>query len=184
MTTPRRIFRIYHALGADAEIVRDFMQAKGEPVSSTVKNLCDKDAAKLLRKWGDEMEEIAGVLDGSHDDPYILEATQTFYWASLYAIVQGLSWEDLGFDLARREARTCGIDDLPALRANVQRLVGLGPAEAKASKLFLLWNVADTIYRRQTPTDTQWSLEQIMEADLQEMRKREYLRPILEKVRD
>lgn len=184
MATPRRIFRIYHALGADAEVVRDFMQAKGDPVSSTVKNLCEKDAGKLLRKWGDEMEELAGVLDGTHEDPYIMEATQTFYWASLYAIVLGQSWEDIGFDLVRRESRTCGVDDMAALCANVKRLIGLGPEGAKPAKLFLLWNVADTFYRRQTPTEDQWSLEELMEYDLQEMKKREYLRPILDKIRD
>jgi phosphoribosyl-ATP pyrophosphohydrolase len=163
MATPRRIFRIYHALGADAETVRDFMLAKGEPVSTTVKNLCDKDADKLLRKWGDEMEEIAGVLDGTHEDPYILEATQTFYWASLYAIVKGLGWDDIGFDEGRRTAPTCGVDNLDELRSNVQRLVGMGPEVAKPSKLFLLWNVADAIYRRQTPAADRWTLEQIMD---------------------
>jgi hypothetical protein len=184
MATPRRIFRIYHALGADAETVRDFMQAKGEQVSTTVKNLCARDAGKLLRKWGDEMEEIAGVLDGTHDDPYILESVQTFYWASLYAVVQGSDWEAIGFEGLRRDAATCGVNNLAELRAAVKRLVEAGPEVAKPGKLFLLWWVADGIYRRTVPADQQWSVEQILESDLQEMLKRPYLKPILDRVVD
>ena len=66
----------------------------------------------------------------------------------------------------------------------VERLVGLGPTIAKPEKLFLLWNAADWIYRRQTKPDSQWSLEQLMEADLQDMKKRSYLEPILSQIQD
>jgi phosphoribosyl-ATP pyrophosphohydrolase len=184
MTTPRRIFRIYHALGQDAELVRDFQQARGEKVSGTVNLLIAKDAGKLLRKWGEEMAELCGVLDGSHDDPYIMEATQTFYWGSLYAVVSGLDWEALGFDAVRREAATCGIGTVPELRSAVERLVGIGTPAAKPQKLFLLWNVADAIYRRQTPEGDQRSLAELMAYDLHEMSGRDYLKPIIERVTD
>lgn len=183
MTTPRRIFRIYHALGRDAETVRDFQQARGEKVSGTVNLLIAKDAGKLLRKWGEEMVELCGVLDGSHDDPYIMESTQTFYWGSLYAVVQGCDWETLGFEQMRREAAGCGISTVPELRAAVERLVAVGPA-AKPGKLFLLWNVADGIYRRQTPADEQRSLAELMAYDLHEMSGRDYLKPIIERITD
>ncbi len=184
MTTPRRIYRIYHALGRDAETVRDFQQAQGKDVSGTVKLLIAKDADKLLRKWGEEMAELCGVLDGSHDDPYIMEATQTFYWGSLYAVVQGLDWEQLGFDQVRRDAATCGIATVPELQSSVERLVGLGPEVAKPAKLFLLWNVADHIYRRQTPADDQRSLSELMAYDLHEMHGRDYLKPIIDQITD
>lgn len=184
MTTPRRIFRIYHALGRDAETVRDFQLARGAKVSGTVNQLIAKDAGKLLAKWGEEMAELCGVLDGSHDDPYIMEATQTYYWGSLYAVVQGSDWESLGFEQVRREAMTCGIDDVPELRAAVTRLVGLGPAAAKPAKLFLLWNAADWIYRRQTPETEQRSLAELMAYDLHEMSGRDYLQPIISQVVD
>lgn len=184
MASPRRIFQIYHALGAEAELVRDFQQAKGEKVPGTVNLLCVRDAGALLAKWGEEMEELAGVIDGSHDDPYILESSQTFYWASLYAIVQGKSWEDLGFELLRHELPGSGIDGLIELRASVKRLIELGPETAKPAKLFLLWLAADAIYRRTVPAAKQWTIEQIMESDLQEMRKREYLKPLLANSRD
>ena len=183
MTTPRRIFRIYHALGRDAETVRDFQQARGEKVSGTVNLLLAKDADKLVRKWGEEMVELCGVLDGSHEDPYIMEATQTFYWASLYAVVQGSDWEALGFDQVRRDAATCSISLVAELRAAVERLVGLGTA-AKPAKLFLLWNVADSIYRRQTPADEQRSLAELMAYDFHEMSGRDYLKPIIERIPD
>ena len=183
MTTPRRIFRIYHALGRDAETVRDFQQARGEKVSGTVNLLIAKDAGKLLRKWGEEMEELCGVLDGSHEDPYIMESTQTFYWGSLYAVVQGCDWETLGFDQVRRDAAGCGISTVPELRAAVERLVAVGPA-AKPAKLFLLWNVADGIYRHQTPADEQRSLTELMAYDLHEMSGRDYLKPIIERITD
>lgn len=183
MTSPRRIFRIYHALGLDAETVRDFQLAMGKEVSGTVRLLLAKDAGKLLRKWGEEMAELCGVLDGSHDDPYIMEATQTFYWGSLYAVVQGCDWEALGFDQVRRDAATCGIATVPELRTAVERLVALGPA-AKPAKLFLLWNAADHIYRRQTPADDQRSLAELMAYDLHEMSGRDYLKPIIERIAD
>ena len=184
MTTPRRIYRIYHALGRDAETVRDFQLAMGKEVSGTVKLLLAKDAGKLLHKWGEEMAELCGVLDGSHDDPYIMEATQTFYWGSLYAVVQGLDWESLGFDLLRRDAAGCGLTTVPELLAAVERLVAAGPEVAKPAKLFLLWNAADLIYRRQTPPADQRSLEELMAYDLHEMSGRDYLKPIIAQVTD
>jgi phosphoribosyl-ATP pyrophosphohydrolase len=183
MTTPRRIYRIYHALGRDCEMIRDFLHATGKR-SGTLDLLCSKDAGKLLRKWGEEMAELCGVLDGSHDDPYIMEATQTYYWGSLYAVVQGLAWEDLDFDGQRRDAPATGITSVAELRPAVERLVGLGPEAAKPGKLFLLWNVADLIYRRQTPPDDQRSINELMAYDLHEMYSREYLKPIIDQVRD
>lgn len=183
MTTPRRIFRIYHALARDAETVRDFQQARGEKVSGTVNLLIAKDAGKLLRKWGEEMDELCGVLDGSHEDPYIMESTQTFYWGSLYAVVQGCDWEALGFDQVRRDAAGCGISTVPELRNAVERLVAVGPT-AKPAKLFLLWNVADSIYRHQTPADEQRSLAELMAYDLHEMSGRDYLKPIIGRITD
>jgi hypothetical protein len=130
------------------------------------------------------MAELCGVLDGTHLDSYLMEATQTFYWASLYAASADHSWESLRFDELRRAASTAGITTIPELRAAVKRLVGMAPGAAKPEKLFLLWNVADHLYREKTPTADQWSLEQLLEADLQDMMKREYLAPILRSVTD
>ena len=177
MATPRRIFRIYAQAAADAETIRDFQLAKGEAVSGTVSLLCKRDPAKLLSRWREEMDELCGVLDGSHDDSYLMESTQTFYWGSLYCAVRGANWETLGFEAARSQAPVCGISSVPELRAAVERL--MATPDAKPEKVFLLWNVADCLYRQQTPAADQWSLEQLMEADLQEMKKRPWMAPLL-----
>ena len=179
MASPRRIFRIYAQLGEDAEIIRDFLAAKGDKIPGTVNLLLTKDAGKLLRKWGEEMHELAGVLDGSHHDPYAMESTQTFYWASIYAVVLGQKWEDLEFDQGRGAMLATGITSVEGLRAAVDRMVAAGPEGAKPAKLFLLWNVADAIYRRQTPTDKQLTIQELMQCDLADMQKRPYLEPIL-----
>ncbi len=182
--TPRRIFRIYAQASADAELIRDFQQAAGEKVSGTVNLLCQRDAGKLLRKWGEEMQELCGVLDGSHDDPYIMESTQTFYWASLYAAVQGCGWDKLGFDALRRQAATAGPATVPELSTAVERLLALGAEGAKPEKLFLLWNSADHIYRRITPADDQRSLDELMAYDLHEMSQRVWMGPLLKQIVD
>ena len=180
MATPRRIYGIYLGLAQAADTLGDFLSAKGEQVSSTVTLLRQRDRDLLLRRWGEEMGELCGVLDGSHDDPYLMEATQCFYWASLYAASAGTSWTALDFEGQRRQAVVSGISSVTELLAACQRLVALGAAQARPEKLFLLWLVADRLYRLQTAPDQQWSLEQLMEADLQEMRKRPYLRPFIE----
>ncbi|MCS6970570.1 MAG: hypothetical protein RMM29_00010 [Planctomycetota bacterium] len=183
MTTPRRIFRIYEALARDAELVRDFQIARGEKVSGTVQLLVERDAERMLRRWGEEMQELADVLDGIHEDPYIVEASQTYYWACLYAVTQGCRWEDLGFELLPREAMSSGMTTTRELRGAVQRVVERGTA-APPVKLFVLWLVADVLYRRQTPPEAQRSLAEIMAYDLAQMRRRDYLHPLLAKITD
>jgi phosphoribosyl-ATP pyrophosphohydrolase len=182
MASPSRIYRIYLALAADAATVRDFQQANGEKVSGTVNLLCSGDRAKPLARWGEEMHELCGVLAGTHDDSYLMEATQTFYWGSLYAAMAGTTWEQLRFEEGRRTAATCGIASPSELEASVDRLVSQGVEFARPDKVFLLWNVADHLYRTRTRAEDQWSLEQLMEADLQDMKKRTYLEPILRQI--
>jgi len=182
MTTPRRLFRIYDQLRRDAPLIADFLSAKGEAIPGTVARLIAGDRAKLLAKWGEEMHELCGVLDGSHDDPFTMESTQTYYWACLYATVCGASWEDLAYDEQWRTSATCGITTIPELRAAVDRLVAT--PEAKPAKLFLLWCVAYRCYEAKTPVEDRFSVEQVLEIDFQELRKRAYVAPILTTVTD
>jgi hypothetical protein len=182
MASPRRIYRVYARLAEVAGDLGDMLLAKGEKLSGTLTLLRARDPAKPLARWGEEMQELCGVLDGSHSDPYLMEATQCFYWGALYGALRGARWEDLRFDENRRVAATCGIQTVPELRAAAIRLSGLPVDLAKPEKLFLLWNVADRLYRMSTPDEKQWSLEQLMEADFQEMRKRPYLEPILKEI--
>jgi hypothetical protein len=184
MATPRRIYRIYAYVRAHAEDLRDFELAAGRKPSSTLNSLLAGDRAKLLSRFVEELDELCGVLDGTHDDSYLMEATQTFYWASLYGAVTGASWDDLGFDDLGRQAASAGIGSTAELRAASTRLVEAGPDIVKPAKLFLLWLVADRLYRAATSPDKQWSIEQLMEADLQEMKKRPYLEPVLRVIPD
>jgi hypothetical protein len=184
MATPRRIYRIYAHVHAHAAEMAAFESAAGRPVSSTLVNLQRGDRAWLLGRFVQELDELCGVLDGSHDDSYLMEATQTFYWGSLYGVVSGAVWEDLGWDDLARQAVNSGIGSVDVLRSTAQRLPAAGPDAVRPAKLFLLWRVADHLYRKQTTADQQWSLEQLMEADLQEMRTRVYLAPVLRAVTD
>ena len=179
MTSPKRIFSIYAYLCEHAEEVRDFQVAKGEKVSGTVNLLIKKDREKLLRRFGEEMDEICGVLDGSHNDPYILEATQCFYWASLFTVTGGGTWDDIDFFNLRRDLNKAAIEDPAALNEAVIRLVALGADAVKPQKLFMLWLIADRLYRDIKPRDEQFSIDQIMGADLADMQKRDYLKPVL-----
>ena len=179
MASPKRIFCIYEYLYQHAEEVRDFQVANGEKVSGTVQLMIKGDRELLLQRWGEEMGEICGVLDGSHDDPYILEATQCFYWASLFAVTGSVSWDDLGFYNLRRDLDKIAIETPAALQEIVDRLVALGAEQVKVEKLYMLWLVADRIYRDVTPQEKQWSIDQIMDADLADMKKRSYLGPVL-----
>ncbi|MBA3700276.1 MAG: hypothetical protein H0W78_15635 [Planctomycetes bacterium] len=183
MATPRRIYRIYEKLAQNAEEIRGFVAAKGEK-SGTLDLLVKGDRAKLLTRWAEEMDELCGVLDGTHNDSYLMEATQTFYWASLFAVSGGVTWEQLNFNDVRRQAATTKLDDVPAVRAVIARILAMAPETVKPEKLFLVWNATDWIYRRKTLEDKQWSLEQLMEADLQDMKKRWYLEAIIAEIAD
>ncbi|TVR12406.1 MAG: hypothetical protein EA401_09025 [Planctomycetota bacterium] len=182
MATPQRIYNIYRQLHRDAETIYDFQVAAGGRISGTVTMLRAGDAALPLRRWAEEMHELIGVLRGTHDDPYIMEATQTWYWASIYAVLKDQSWEDLDFAAAREQAPRSQVFDCDQLAFQVDRLAALGPEQAPPRKLFLLWCVADVLYRQATPPAQQRSIEEIMEVDLQDMLKRSYLKPVIEAV--
>jgi phosphoribosyl-ATP pyrophosphohydrolase len=184
MASPRRIFAIYHSLHRNAAEIRDFQIAQGDKVSGTVQMLLQGDRPKLLERWAEEMDELCGVLDGSHDDPYILEATQCFYWASLYAVTGGVTWEEICFDDLRISARQTGIDNPAALTETVNRVRALGVEQVHPRKLFMLWLVADHIYRATVPIKQQFDLATIMQADLADMEKRPYLQPIITETAD
>ena len=115
MATPRRVFTIYQKLAEDAETVRDFQVAQGEKVSGTVNLLLSGNRDKLLQRWGEEMAELCGVLDGTHDDSYLMECTQCFYWGSLFAVTGGLSFDDL--DLVNLMQQAAGHPQLSTRRS-------------------------------------------------------------------
>lgn len=182
MVAPGDVYEIYRRLAAEAATVRDFQVAAGQPVSGTVQLLLAGDRDKLLARWGEEIDELCGVLDGTHADPYIVEATQCFYWASLYGVTGGATRADIGFEDLPRRALDARLDDTRAIRSQAERLVALGPERVPPAKPFLLWAAADLVYRARTPRDRQRSVEDLMRYDLHDMRRRDYLRPIIREV--
>lgn len=182
MPTPEQIFLVYQGLAEHAATIKEFQIAKGEPVSGTVQLLLAGKRAKFLHRWAEEMAELAGVLYGTHDDPYIVEATQCFYWASLFAVSGGVGWSELGFaDLRQQAVSQPSLAEAGMVLSQSQRLAELEPEQVKPAKLFLLWWAMDDIYRH-TPRFTKkgcWSVEELMQYDLQDMKKRSYLEPIL-----
>lgn len=186
MASAQRIYGIYAHLFEHANEVRDFQIAAGEKVSGTVELMLSGNREKMLRRWGEEMGELCGVIDGSHKDPYMMEATQCFYWASLFYTSGGVSWEDIDFDNTRLQVGQCNIDTPAKLNETVDKIVehgcSAGLEKISVTKLFLLWHVADRLYRESRPHEKQWTIEQMMEYDLTDMKKRAYLEPILKAV--
>ena len=76
-------------------------------------------------------------------------------------------------------AKKTGIDNVPALGEAVKRLIALPVEKAKPEKLFMLWMVADYIYRDTVAPDDQFDMSTIMQADLADMEKRAYLQPLI-----
>lgn len=181
--TPEQIYAVYEMMFKEAAQIRDFQIAQGEKVSGTVNMLLKGDRSKFLKRWADEMEEVAGVLDGSHDDPYTLESTQVFYWASLYAVSGGVSWSELDFEgAARMDSVSYGLDAPGLLASQSKRVAEVDVESVPARKLFAFWWAAHSIYRKTTPEDQQFTIAQLMAYEWHQFTQRSYLSPILKKI--
>ena len=51
-------------------------------------------AALALSRAREELEELRGVLAGTHSDPFVLEVSQVWYWCCVSALLSGLSYDD------------------------------------------------------------------------------------------
>lgn len=88
--------------------------------------------ARVGERVGDELRELAGVLDGSHRhaglrDDVLLEGTQVLYWVVLSALRAGVVWEALRPDRALATV-VAGLDAAMAcrlLRAEARRWAGV-----------------------------------------------------------
>jgi len=72
---------------------------------SGTSRLLRADANGVNERVADELRELAGVLDGSHqhserDADVVLEGSQTLYWVIVAALRQGVTWEQLRPDQA------------------------------------------------------------------------------------
>ena len=75
-----------------------------DDVSSTSRSL-RTGGIDFTSRVADELEELGGVLDGSHhhdsrDDDLLLEGSQALYWLALVAIASDIAWNDLRPDRA------------------------------------------------------------------------------------
>ena len=86
----RRLYQIYEYL-RDADLTAQ---------SSTSRLLHAPDPALLRGRLADELDELAGVADGSHrhrglPDDAVLEASQVCYWTFVAAVAARLSYDEL-----------------------------------------------------------------------------------------
>ncbi len=148
-------------------------------VSGTSARLRAEDDTTGIR-LGDELEELAGVLDGSHvhstfEADVLLESTQVLYWTILVALRANVSWDRLRPDRALQTAADGMTPDLIAklvrAEADFWRIApapGSQPA-ARAHAVLALVGQACQIAGR-APIDP-------VTADLRELCTRAYLAP-------
>ena len=146
-------------------------------VSETSRRLHEDDVSSLVRRLSDELGELLGVLDGTHahrerSADILLEGSQVLYWAVLAAIRGGSSVDDLSIafrmpdeaaDSARCSDVTRAIADFRtgladeacvAIQTAIPEIVRLVSDAARVNGL---------------------SLVDVIRADLQDLRSREYL---------
>ncbi len=69
-------------------------------VSTTSRLLREADLAQLARRVRDELDELRGVIDGTHGhghgrDDVVLEAYQSLYWLTVLAVAAGDTYDDV-----------------------------------------------------------------------------------------
>lgn len=139
--------------------------------SGTSKQLRSLDTS-VVNRIQDELQELAGVLDGTHihtnqRDDAILEATQCCYWIALESIKQGLTWEQIRPDRALDvlEASVDGNTASLVLRAEAMAITEI--SAGVAAHLFQV--VAESV--RVLGIDPR----ELIEADVRELQSRPYL---------
>jgi phosphoribosyl-AMP cyclohydrolase/phosphoribosyl-ATP pyrophosphohydrolase len=141
---------------------------------SGTSRLLRADEDRVSERLADELEELAGVLDGSHrhgvfSEDVALEATQCLYWAALSGVRQGMNAGDFGAMLAEPGQSTAEhsgslADDLRATAARI-RQVGANP-DALADSLPLLARAV---------AEANTTIADLVDRDTAEMRGRPYL---------
>ncbi|MGH2562802.1 MAG: phosphoribosyl-AMP cyclohydrolase [Thermomicrobiales bacterium] len=143
------------------------------PESGTSKLL--RSGATPLHRVGEELNELAGVLDGTHahgdrEADVILEGSQVLYWIAVNAVARRFRWDDLRLD----RALATGDDTFTA--GSCARVL-----RAEADH----WHTAQTITAEQLHAAAALVAQaacsagappqRLIEADLDELRTRPYL---------
>ncbi len=92
-----RIERDLRAIYGAYAYLRDHDLAR---VSTTSRLLRDADLARLAYRVRDELDELRGVIDGTHGhghgrDDAVLEAYQSLYWLTVLAVAAGDTYDDI-----------------------------------------------------------------------------------------
>ncbi len=99
--------------------------------SSTSRRL--RSGEDLRSRVADELEELAGVLDGSHrhgefTEDVALEASQVLYWMTLVAVRQRVALADLDLTAVLQAPGTTSIAGLPGERLTLRSLASTWPS--------------------------------------------------------
>lgn len=83
----------------------EFLRVNNLEVVSTTSRLLRRDDDRVSARVGDELRELAGVLDGTHQHQgrgadVALEAGQILYWLTLSAVRASCQWDDVRPDRA------------------------------------------------------------------------------------
>ena len=147
-------------------------------VSGTSKRLRDS-SSNVGMRVADELEELAGVLDGTHvhrdpENDIVLEGSQTLYWLGLSAIRQDIDLASLHLDraFARPEQVFERATAAKLLRAEAERWRARAESAASAEEV----HAAATLVAQ-----SMWAASidpwRAIEYDLEELRAKPYLAP-------
>ncbi|MGH2535192.1 MAG: phosphoribosyl-AMP cyclohydrolase [Thermomicrobiales bacterium] len=140
-----------------------------------------RSGSSTLERIGDELAELAGVLDGSHthddrDADVVLEGSQLLYWIAVGAVARGFTWDDLRLD----RALATGADNVTA--ASCARLLLAEAKRWRADQTTTPEELhAVTALVAQASRSADVSPQRLIEADLADLRGRPYLSPYFER---
>jgi phosphoribosyl-AMP cyclohydrolase len=152
-----------------------------EGVSGTSRILHSRDPS-VAGRVADELEELAGVLDGTHvhatpDQDAVLEGSQSLYWLVVAALLAGLDWTDVRPD----RALTTTIDTLES--STIARLLRSEAASWRDGTRSIAperVHAAISIVA-QAAVSAGTSPAELIAHDLTDLRKKSYLGPYFER---
>ncbi len=93
-------------------------------VSTTSRALREADLARLAHRVRDELDELRGVIDGTHGhghgrDDVVLEAYQSLYWLTVLAVAAGDTYDDVRPHTVLEHGQPSSPTPLPGARATL-----------------------------------------------------------------
>ena len=147
----------YELLAAAADELLDFAVAKGTPRPAVLDLLAAGDPASALAAWAEAVTGLSRTLATGAGDPYLVASARILGGCCAHAVLRCAAWEELAVAEQYRRGPAAGMDDPGGLPELCERLVSL--AEPPPAKLFLIWGIADAVYRKRTPVVKQRPVE-------------------------